>query len=85
MVQSKAQGGGPSEAKDSKLSNKEKYELEKMESVILGLETQFEEVKTLLATENEPKKVSELYTKSSKLETEIHNLYDRWAYLAAKG
>ncbi len=78
-----AKSGG----KPVKLSFKEKYELENMETTILELE---EKLSSLQAESEKPEVVSqasrvqELYTQISQLQSQIETLYARWAELEKK-
>ncbi|KHD87477.1 MAG: ABC transporter ATP-binding protein [Bdellovibrio sp. ArHS] len=74
-------------SKPGKLSFKEKFELENMESTILGLE---EKLGQLQAEAGKPEvvsqasKVQELYAEISKIQVELERLYARWAELEKK-
>ena len=73
--------------KPKKLSFKEKFELENMESTILGLEDRLAAAQTestLPHIVSDAGKVQELYTEIAKLQAEIERLYARWAELEQK-
>ncbi|MNK06226.1 ABC transporter ATP-binding protein uup [compost metagenome] len=73
--------------KTKKLSFKDQFELENMESTILGLEEkltgkQAEADKPEVAAD--PKKVQELYAEIGTLQSQIEKLYARWAELEGR-
>ncbi len=73
--------------KKSKMSYKDKFELENMEANILKLESELE---SLREESNSPpviadhKRLGEIHTKIASLETEIEAKYARWAALESK-
>lgn len=73
--------------KPKKLSFKEKFELENMESTILGLEDRLAAAQTestLPHIVSDAGKVQGLYTEIATLQAEIERLYARWAELEGK-
>lgn len=81
-AEAKAAAGKP-----VKLSFKEKYELENMESTVLGLEeklTQLQEMSVDSKVVSDAKKVQEIYSEMDGLQKKIEKLYERWADLEKK-
>lgn len=71
----------------SQLSNKEKYELEKMEILILEAEAEQAKIKHKLEGVKgglSPLETAELYEKLGLQQEKISALYERWAYLEEK-
>ncbi len=70
-----------------KLSYKEKFELDNMESTIQTLEKQLEELtaqSTLLEVLSDSKKLQKIYTDIGALQSEIERKYARWTELSEK-
>ncbi|HPI40990.1 MAG TPA: ABC-F family ATP-binding cassette domain-containing protein [Pseudobdellovibrionaceae bacterium] len=70
--------------KSIRLSNKEKYELENIESNIQKQEAELEKLKSDLADplmSTQVQKVIELSEKISKNQTQLDQMYERWAFL----
>ncbi|MEN0058062.1 MAG: ABC-F family ATP-binding cassette domain-containing protein [Bdellovibrio sp.] len=74
-------------AKSAKLSFKEKYELDNMESTILSLEEDLQkaqEESQRPEVVSQASKVQDLYVRISELQAEIERLYARWAELSSR-
>lgn len=77
----------PMSAKKARLSYKEKYELENMETSILGLEQKLEALRLeseSSAVLSDHQRLAQIHTDMAKLTEEIEAKYQRWAELDAK-
>lgn len=89
ILEKKAEAKRASQAsgKPVKLSFKEKYELENMETTVLGLEEKLGKMQTEAGSPevtSNAKRVQELFAEIGKTQSEIDRLYARWSELEAK-
>ncbi|WP_413585021.1 ABC-F family ATP-binding cassette domain-containing protein [Bdellovibrio sp. HCB274] len=83
----KQEAKAASSGKGKKLSFKEKFELENMETTIAGLEEKLQAAQTqsmLPDVASNPKKIQELYNEIASTQAEIERLYARWSELEGK-